>query len=404
MNDNLNTQNLQQNNQNLGNDSLPVEQKFDNGVRQIQNTDQMASNNMNVQNLVPKEMGLFDILKQAILQEASDIHLSSGYRAILRVDGKLKTLFSQVLTSDQIRNFVIEILGNKRVNLDTIEQLDLSYEFQQNRFRVNIFKELGEFSVVMRLIPKTIQTIEELDLPDSLKQITNLSQGLVLVTGPTGSGKSTTIASLINMINLTQPRHIITLEDPVEYIFPKGMGLVDQREFGIDFSKWTDAIRSTLRQDPDVVLVGEMRDFETIASTITLAETGHLVFATLHTNSSAQAVDRIIDVFPSSQQTQIRAQLANVIEAVVSQRLVPIQGGGRKPAVEILFATSAVRNAIREAKTHQIDNLIQTSQNLGMMTMEQSLVNMVRRGYISVEQAERISLKPDQIKLLLQSS
>lgn len=345
------------------------------------------------------------ILNEAISSNASDIHLSVGYRAILRIDGNLKTLQTKILTNEQIRHFVEELVKDRHgVNIDEIESIDLSYSYQNTRFRVNVFKQLGNYSIVMRLIPTEIKTIEQLGLPQILKKFSDIAHGLILVTGPTGSGKSTSIASILNLINLTRPQHIITLEDPVEYVFPKGLALVDQREFGIDFSEWPDALKAALRQDPDVVLVGEMRDYETIASAITLSETGHLVFATLHTNSASQAIDRIIDVFPAAQQTQVRAQLASVLAAVVSQRLVPLQSGGRKAAMEILLATAGIRNAIREAKTQQIDNMIQTGQELGMITLEQSLVNMVRSGQISVDTAKSISSKPDEIDLLINNS
>lgn len=222
-----------------------------------------------------------------------------------------------------------------------------------------------------------------------------------MVTGPTGSGKSTTIASLLNLINLTQKKHIVTLEDPIEFVFPKGQGLVDQREFSIDFKNWDDALKSVLRQDPDVVMIGEMRDLETIESAIQIAETGHLVFATLHTNSASQSIDRIIDIFPSEKQSQIKLQLSNVIRAIVSQRLVPITGGGRKAACEILIATPAVKNSIRENTASQIDNLIQTGSDVGMISMERALVRLVEEGLISEETAKSFSIKPAEIDTLL---
>lgn len=345
---------------------------------------------------------LSQILAQGIQSNASDVHFTVGYRAMLRIDGTIQTLQTKIMDNNDVRTFVEELVKDRHdVNIDDIENFDFSYAFQNTRFRVNVFKTMGNYSIVLRLIPSEIKSIDQLGLPQVIKDIGAMANGLVLVTGPTGSGKSTTIASVLNMINLTRPTHIITLEDPVEYVFPKGTALIDQREFGIDFSTWPLALRSALRQDPDVVLVGEMRDFETIASTITLSETGHLVFATLHTNSAAQTIDRIIDVFPAEQQSQIRAQLANVLAAVISQRLVPLQGGGRGAALEIMLATSGIKNAIREGKTHQLDNMIQTGQEIGMITMEQSLVKMVQSGKITLDQAKAVSIKPDELDLLV---
>ncbi len=269
------------------------------------------------------------------------------------------------------------------------------------RLRVNIFRQKGNFSIVARIIPETIRSIDELELPQILKEFTKINSGLILITGPAGSGKSTTIASILNNINLNQPKHIITLEDPIEFVFPRGQCLIDQREFGVDFESWNTSLRYILRQDPDIVFVGEMRDYETIASTMTISETGHLVFATLHTNSAAQTVDRIIDVFPNTQQAQIRAQLANVITAVVSQRLVPLARGGRRAVLEIMIATPAIRTAIREGKTHMIDNMIRTGQDYGMNSMENSLIDLIEKGLVSIDTAKAYSVHPDEIDSLL---
>src|SRR5260221_1673407 len=236
---------------------------------------------------------------------------------------------------------------------------------------------MGNFAITMRVIPEKILTLDELNMPPIIKTLSEYPNGLVLVTGPTGSGKSTTIASLLNLINLTQPKHIITLEDPIEFVFPKGMGMVEQREFGIDFSSWTNALRSILRQDPDVVLVGEMRDLETVEAALRIAETGHLVFATLHTNGAAESINRVIDIFDSQKQDQIRVQLSSVLRAVLSQKLVPLSSGGRRVAMEFLVSTPGVKNAIRDKKTFQIDNIIQTSSDIGMISLEQSLVKLV---------------------------
>ncbi|MCA9386171.1 PilT/PilU family type 4a pilus ATPase, partial [Candidatus Dojkabacteria bacterium] len=252
------------------------------------------------------------------------------------------------------------------------------------------------------LIPSKIKTINELNLPEILYEFMKIPHGLVLVTGPTGSGKSTTLAAMISEINMSSQKHIITLEDPIEYMYQKGQALVDQREIGRDTLSWTGALRSTLRQDPDVVLVGEMRDYQTIASTITIAETGHLVFATLHTNSAAETVDRIIDVFPEHTQAQIRTQLASVIVAVISQRLVPLKQGGRQAACEILIGTSAVRSSIRESKTYQIDNIIQTGADVGMFPLEKSLAEMVKKGDVTLDTAMEFTVRPGLLKDLLQ--
>lgn len=350
-----------------------------------------------------KTYDLPDIIEEAIVKGASDIHLSTGHRAIIRVDGELETLPSSVMTQDVVERYATEFLKNKvGINVNDITEIDVGYTFGKRRLRVNIFKQMGVLSIVARIIPERIPSLDELNLPAILKEFINIKSGFVLVTGPTGSGKSTTLAATLNYINTNSSKHIITLEDPVEFIFPRDQSLIDQRELGHDFESWESALKSMMRQDPDIVLVGEMRDHATISSAITLAETGHLVFATLHTNSAAQTVDRIIDVFPENQQLQIRTQLANVLTTVISQRLLPVSGGGRKSAMEIMIATSAVKNAIREGKSHQIDNMIQTGQDVGMISMEQSLVNLVRKGVITQDTAMSYSIKPDQLTQLLQ--
>ena len=354
--------------------------------------------------LASKTYSLNELLAEAINMHASDLHLSVGYRAMARVDGKLIPIKSNVFDQDMIKVMVKEVIGNRGTeDLDSIKDYDLAYKLADGsaRFRVNIFRQQDTLGMVLRLIPTQIQTIEALKLPPIVKEFTKFSSGLVLFTGPTGSGKSTTIASLLNLINMSEPKHIITIEDPVEYVYPKGVALVDQRQIFNDTESWGDALRSVLREDPDIVLIGEMRDLETISSAIRVAETGHLVFATLHTNTAAQSIDRIIDVFPEGQQAQIRTQLASVLQAVVSQRLVPITGGGRRAAAEVLIATAAVRNAVRDDKVYQIDNMIQTSAELGMVTLEKSLVGLVREGLISIEQAQMYSNKPADILTLL---
>ncbi len=344
-----------------------------------------------------------ELLDLTIQNDASDLHITVGYPLYLRVDGKLKKLGSEIITPERAKELIFQILDDeKRELLEVNKEVDLSYSYQQKaRFRVNAYHEKGNMAAAFRLIPNKIRTIDELFLPKILHEFTKLPQGLVLVVGPTGHGKSTTLAAMIQEINMRDSRHIITIEDPIEYVYPVAKSLVDQRELHQDTHSWDIALRNVLRQDPDVILVGEMRDFETIAKTITAAETGHLVFATLHTNSASQSIDRIIDVFPEHQQSQIRMQLSNVVEAIISQRLIPVIGGGRRAACEVMIGTSAVRNAIREQKTYQIDNIIQTSADVGMITLERSLVNLVREGKITLEEAQNNTLKPEEVLRLV---
>lgn len=273
-----------------------------------------------------------------------------------------------------------------------------------HRFRVNAYFQKDTLSASLRYILPNIRTIEELALPKILHQFTKLKQGFILLTGPTGQGKSTTLASLINEINLSRAAHIITIEDPIEYVYPKGKSIISQRELKSDTHSWEIALRSVLREDPDVVLIGEMRDYETISAALTIAETGHLVFSTLHTNSSAQTVDRIIDVFPAHQQPQIRLQLSMVLGGIVCQKLLPATTGGRVPAVEVLIATNSIRNTIREAKTHLIDNILQTSADVGMFTFESYLKDLIRAGTVKEETALEYAMRPNELSRLLQGA
>lgn len=343
------------------------------------------------------------LLDLVISKDASDLHLTVGYPPVLRIDGQLVPYGSAVLSPEDVQKLIFQTLDKNFQELLVVnKEVDLSYAHEDKaRFRINAYHEQGNMAAAYRLIPTKIRTIEELMLPQICHELAKLPQGLVLVTGPTGHGKSTTLAAMMNEINMNQARHIITIEDPIEYIYPKGKSVVDQRELHHDTNSWDIALRSVLRQDPDVVLVGEMRDYETIAAAITIAETGHLVFATLHTNNAAQTIDRVIDVFPEHQQAQIRTQLSNIIEAVISQRLVPIIGGGRRAVPEVLLATSAVRNTIREGKTHQIDNIITTGGDVGMISLERSLVDLVRQGKLTLESAQMHSLKPEEIVKLV---
>ena len=337
-----------------------------------------------------------ELFKLAVNYKASDLHLLVGVSPTLRVDGELKKLSTlPPLTQEEMEKMLLSLLTpeQKEVFLAN-KELDFSYSFGNLRLRVNFYYQKGTMAASFRLIPQKVGTIEELNLPPLCHELVTLRQGLVLVTGPSGMGKSTTLAAIINEINQKRNVHIVTIEDPIEYLYPSGKAIISQREVRADTYSWEAALRAALRQDPDVLLIGEMRDYETIASALTIAETGHLVFATLHTNSAAQTVDRIVDVFPAHQQAQIRLQLSLTLEAVLSQRLLPQIEGGRIPAFEILVGTAAVKNTIREGKTHLIDNIIQTSSELGMITLEKSLARLVNEGQISLETAKAYALRP----------
>jgi twitching motility protein PilT len=353
-------------------------------------------------NLLPANTPIDTYMKLAEQQDASDIHFTAKYPVMFRVNGQLKAV-SNTLTREQSHDLALQLLSEERKKIFlTDKEVDFSFTSSTDtRFRVNLFTDRDNSAGALRLIAKHIRTMKELELPEVFYEVVEEPHGLVLLVGPTGSGKSTTLAAMLNHINLNKAEHILTIEDPIEYVYPVGKSIVNQREVSADTKSWQAALKSALREDPNIVLVGEMRDLSTIESTITIAETGHLTFATLHTNSAAQAVDRIIDVFPEGAKDQIRAQLANVLTAVISQRLIPVQQGGRRAALEVMLGTVAVRNAIREGKTYQIDNIIQTSGDLGMLTLEKSLVGMVKKGYISREAAKSYSSKPDEIESLL---
>lgn len=349
-------------------------------------------------------MNIQQLLDLTVQRDASDLHLVVEYMPMIRVHGALFPVPGTTpITPTEIQDMIMPLINaNQRKIFETTLELDFSFQLSdQARFRVNLYKEKGYPAAALRLIPTKIRTVEELGLPKVLSKITDLKQGFVLVTGPTGHGKSTTLAAFINQINLTRSDHILTIEDPIEYVYPAGKSLITQREMGNDTLSWNGSLRAALREDPDDVLVGEMRDLETMASAMTIAETGHLVFSTLHTNSASQSVDRIIDVFPEDQQPQIRLQLASTLEAVISLRLIPTITPGRVLATEILFATPAARNIIREGKTYLIDNLIQTSGEMGMMSLETSLADLVRGGQISTEVAKSYALRPELLAKLL---
>lgn len=349
-------------------------------------------------------MNIQQLLDLTIQNNASDLHLSVGFPPLLRVHGDLLPVSGEApISPEQIDSLIRPLLLETQYNVykQTLE-LDFSFEFEgKARFRVNLYRQKGQAAIALRLIPYRIPDIGELGLPQVVEKLTELRQGFVLVTGPTGHGKSTTLASFINKINQNRAVHIITIEDPIEYVYPVRKALVEQREMYSDTKSWDNALRSALREDPDVVLIGEMRDLETIASAMTIAETGHLVFATLHTNSAAQSVDRIIDVFPEVQQPQIRLQLAATLESIISLRLLPTIEPGRTLASEVLFATPAVRNIIREGKSYLIDNIIETSAEFGMQALERSLASLVRNGKISQDVALRFALKPELLLKLL---
>ncbi len=339
-----------------------------------------------------------------IQQQGSDIHLITGIAPMLRVHGELIRIDgAPVLGQQQAEALIFPLLtAEQREYLMVHKEIDLGYQFQnKGRFRVNVYHQKGRLAAALRLIPNTIKSIDELFLPPVLHNFTSYKQGLVLVTGPTGEGKSTTLAAMIDEINSSRGEHILTIEDPIEFVYSPKKSIISQREIHHDTMGWDVALRSALREDPDVVLVGELRDHETIAAALTVAETGHLVFGTLHTSTAAQTIDRIIDVFPASQQNQVRQQIAATLNAVVSQRLVPKVDGGRTAATEIMVAIPAIRNLIREQKVFQIDNVIQTSAEYGMALMETSLASLVQRGAITKEKAVEYAFRHEEIQRLL---
>lgn len=345
-----------------------------------------------------------ELLHKAVQRKASDVHITAGLPPVFRIDGRLVPSDEERVTPSISQKLIYSMLTDQQKQaFEANFELDFSYGVAGlGRFRVNIFLQRGSIGAVMRSIPSKIPTLDDLRVPQVVKKITQKPRGLVLVTGPTGSGKSTTLAACIDLINSTRDCHIITVEDPIEYLHRHKKSMINQRELELDTKSFTKALRSALREDPDVILIGEMRDLETMEAAITIAETGHLVFATLHTNTAAGSIDRIVDVFPPHQQTQIRTQLSMNLEAVLSQQLLPRTGGvGRVPAVEILVATSAVRNLIRENKAHQIPAAIQTGGNIGMQTMDQALKELYAGGLVTYQDALNRSFNPDDLKKLI---
>ena len=344
---------------------------------------------------VPNSVKIETLLEACIKHGASDLHIQVGLPPILRVDGSLVPIpNTPILTTEIVDTLIFSTLDSmQRETLAKDKEFDYSFAFGEiARFRVNAFNEKGHLAAAFRLIPTKMPTIEELGMPQVISGFADYPRGLVLVTGPTGSGKSTTLAAIINKINSEKSVHILTIEDPIEFTHKSKRSLVAQREVHYDTYSFSRALKSALREDPDVVLLGEMRDLETISAAITIAETGHLVFATLHTNSAAQSVDRMIDVFPAEQQPQIRSQLAGILMAVCSQRLVPAIGGGRVCAAEIMVANTAIRSIIREGKTHQLDTAIQTGASEGMQTMDRTLAKLVQHGTVTYDSAREYAV------------
>jgi twitching motility protein PilT len=347
---------------------------------------------------------LKELFEETIKSQASDLHLSAGDRPTLRINGVLIPLAKRkILSPEETQGFATALMTEDQIQRFLKEkELDFSYNFEDRaRFRVNVYLQKGAISIALRLIPAKIRTIEELNLPPILHQFCQPQQGFVLVTGPSGHGKSTTLAALIDEINHTRQDHIITIEDPIEYVFQDDQAIIDQREVYQDTLSFARALRATFRQDPDVIMVGEMRDLETMATAITAAETGHLVFATLHTNNASQTIHRIVDSFPPAQQTQIRNQLAGSLLGVLSQRLIPRIKGGLIPACEIMFNTPAVANLIRENKIHEIDLVIETSAEIGMISLNRYLATLVKQREVSFENAINYSLNPAELRILV---
>ena len=345
---------------------------------------------------------LAELLELTVKEGASDLHLTVGISPIIKVNGKLVRLEHEILRPEDTEAYAREILQDAYEKYDAIGEYDTSYSIHgKGRFRVNIYKQRNSTALAIRVISLDMPTLDSLGYPETLKDICNLKRGLVLVTGPTGSGKSTTLAALINEINSNREYHIITIEDPIEFLHKHNKSIVNQREIGKDTLSYERALKAALREDPDVILIGEMRDLETISTAITAAETGHLVFSTLHTIGAAKTIDRIVDVFPPHQQEQIKIQLASVLQIIISQQLVETVDGDRNAALEIMVATPAIKNLIREGKTHQIESSIQTGSKYGMRTMDMELANLYREGIITQETAMNSAIDREILSRLL---
>jgi len=348
---------------------------------------------------------LADLLTTTAKQAASDLHIAVGRRPTLRIDGVLVPLQKEQITTPEIAEGIMGELmtPEQKQKLLQQKQVDFAYSLEDKaRFRVNVYYQRGYLAAALRLVPARIKTIEELNLPPLLHDLAKLSQGFVLLVGPAGHGKSSTLAAIVDEVNHTRSDHVITVEDPIEYLFTQDKCIVSQREVGSDAISFHGALRTILRQDPDVIMIGEMRDAVSIGTAMTASETGHLVLSTLHTNSASQTIDRIIDSFPADQQAQITSQLAATLVAIISERLLPRLSGGRIPAVEIMIVNPAIRNLIRERKTYQIDLVIETSLQEGMVTLNRSLANLVKNKEVSLENAELYSLNPAELRILLE--
>ena len=345
---------------------------------------------------------LAELLELTVKEGASDLHLTVGISPIIKVNGKLVRLEHEILRPEDTEAYAKEILQDAYEKYDAIGEYDTSYSIHgKGRFRVNIYKQRNSTALAIRVISLDMPTLDSLGYPETLKDICNLKRGLVLVTGPTGSGKSTTLAALINEINSNRESHIITIEDPIEFLHKHNKSIVNQREIGKDTLSYERALKAALREDPHVILIGEMRDLETISTAITAAETGHLVFSTLHTIGAAKTIDRIVDVFPPHQQEQIKIQLASVLQTIISQQLVETIDGERTASLEIMVATPAIKNLIREGKTHQIESSIQTGSKYGMRTMDMELANLYREGIITKETAMNSAIDREILSRLL---
>jgi len=357
-----------------------------------------------MENNATNTLKIESLLEECVRRDASDLHIQYGLPPILRIDGVLTPIAgTHALNENDLKNLIFATLDEDQQKI-LIKDKEFDYSFAFGdiaRFRVNAFHERGKLAAAFRLIPNKIKNINDLGMPSIVETFADFPRGLVLVTGPTGSGKSTTLAALIDKINHEKSTHIITIEDPIEFTHKSERSVIVQREVHYDTFSFAAALRSVLREDPDVVLIGEMRDLETIQAAITIAETGHLVFATLHTNSAAQSIDRMVDVFPSHQQPQIRTQLSNMLMAICAQRLVPAIGGGRVVAAEIMVANSAIRTLIREGKTHQIDTAIQTGADQGMQTMDRTLAKLVQTGVITYDSAREFAVDLNELNRLV---
>lgn len=350
-----------------------------------------------------KESHIDELLRECVEKRGSDLHLTVGLPPMIRMDGEMQSLPYIRLDDHDTRRLIYDVLSPDQLQrFESTHELDFSYGVKAlARFRFNVYMQRASVAAAMRVIPTKIPSFEDLRLPPVIRELSKRSSGLILVTGPTGSGKSTTIATMIDDINANRTSHIITIEDPIEYLHSHKSCMVNQREVGSDTMAFHNALRAVLREDPDVILVGEMRDLETIQAALTLAETGHLVFGTLHTRNAPQSVDRIIDVFPPEQQEQIRVMLSNTLEAVVAQQLLPMLGGGRIAGIEIMVATAAIRNLIREAKTHQMYSVLETGSEHGMQTMDSALCSLHKNGYVSYEEAARRAIDKENFARLV---